>query len=118
MEFCLNRLVFFTILSLFLVMQSLKAQHAREVFGKNKVQYNDDLQDWWIYETNNIVYYWYGKSRNLAQFYINLAENENQKIFETKTKLEILFLIYLIFIKRTLTSKILLLRKLGILNLK
>ncbi|MBL7822472.1 MAG: hypothetical protein JNK69_03610 [Saprospiraceae bacterium] len=94
MEFCLNRLVFFTIVSLFLGMQSLKAQHAREVFGKNKVQYNDDLQDWWIYETNNIVYYWYGKSRNLAQFYINLAEDENEKIrslfeYHPKDKIEL-----------------------------
>ena len=68
---------------LFIVLWSqskVTAQNALEIFGKNKVQYNDDLQDWWIYETNNIVYYWYGKSRNLAQFYINLAENENQKI--------------------------------------
>ena len=71
-----------------------KSQNAAEVFGKNKVQYNEDQYDWWIYETNNFVYYWYGKSRNPAQFIIEIAESENnyvQKLFEyhLKDKIEI-----------------------------
>ncbi len=70
------------------------AQNAQEVFGKNKVQYNDDLQEWWIYETSNIIYYWYGKSRKVAEFYIRLAESENKKIrdifeFHLKDKFEL-----------------------------
>lgn len=61
---------------------TLFAQNAREEFGKNKIQYNDDQQEWWIYETSNIIYYWYGKSRKVAEFYISIAENENKKIRE------------------------------------
>lgn len=34
----------------------LLAQNAQEVYGKNKVQYNRDQQDWWIYETSNFVF--------------------------------------------------------------
>lgn len=73
------------------------AQNAKETFGKNKIQYNTDQQDWWIYETSNIVYYWYGKSRNYAHFIINLAEAENQEIlslFEYHPKEKIELIIY------------------------
>jgi len=75
----------------------LKSQNAAEVFGKNKVQYNEDQYDWWIYETNNFVYYWYGKSRNPAQFIIEIAESENsyvQKLFEYHLKDKIEIVVY------------------------
>ena len=75
----------------------LISQNALEVFGKNKVQYNDDLYDWWIYETNNFVIYWYGKSRPAAQFSIEIAETENsqvQKLFEYHLKDKIELVIY------------------------
>lgn len=75
----------------------LFAQNAQEVFGKNKVQYNKDQADWWIYETSNLVYYWYGKGRNAAHFFINLAEEENQKVlglFEYHPKEKIELIIY------------------------
>lgn len=82
---------------LFIVLWSqsnVTAQNAMEIFGKNKIQYNDDLQDWWVYETNSVIYYWYGKSRHLAQFYIEIAEQENTKIqtlfeYHLKEKIEI-----------------------------
>ncbi len=71
-----------------------RAQNAQEVFGKNKIQYTDDQFDWWIYETSNVVYYWYGKSRKVAEFYIAIAEAENKKIreifeFHLKDKIEL-----------------------------
>ncbi|MEP7195597.1 MAG: hypothetical protein ABI851_03705 [Saprospiraceae bacterium] len=73
---------------------SINAQNAQELFGKNKVQYSDDQNDWWIYETSNLIYYWYGKSRKVAEFYISIAEAENKKIreifeFHLKDKVEL-----------------------------
>lgn len=75
----------------------MKSQNALEVFGKNKIQYTDDQFDWWIYETNNFVVYWYGKSRPAAQFCIEIAETENsqvQKLFEYHLKDKIELVIY------------------------
>ncbi len=71
------------------------AQHANEVYGKNKIQYNNSQYDKWMYETNNFVVYWYGKAKNSAQFCISLAEQENHKakeLFEyhLKDKIELI----------------------------
>lgn len=90
----INSKIVLTILGMIVFSSISKSQNAAEVFGKNKVQYNEDQYDWWIYETNNFVYYWYGKSRNPAQFIIEIAESENnyvQKLFEyhLKDKIEI-----------------------------
>jgi hypothetical protein len=82
---------------LLMTLSTINAQNAQEVFGKNKVQYSDDLNDWWIYETNNFVVYWYGKSRPIAQFCIEIAETENfqfQKLFEYHLKDKIELVIY------------------------
>lgn len=49
-------------------------------FGKNRVQYHDDFKDWWMYETENFVTYWYGKGRNIAQSVIQIAEHDNDEI--------------------------------------
>lgn len=49
-------------------------------FGKNRVQYHDDFNDWWMYETENFVTYWYGKGRNVAQAVIQIAEHDNAEI--------------------------------------
>lgn len=95
-----NRYKIFTLLLsclLIMIHFELKSQNALELFGKNKVQYNDDLFDWWIYETNNFVIYWYGKSRPAAQFCIEIAETENnqvQKLFEYHLKDKIELYIY------------------------
>jgi hypothetical protein len=75
----------------------LNSQNALEVFGKNKIQYNDDLFDWWIYETKDFVIYWYGKSRPTAQFCIEIAETENnqvQKLFEYHLRDKIELVVY------------------------
>ncbi|MDQ3143114.1 MAG: outer membrane protein assembly factor [Bacteroidota bacterium] len=70
------------------------AQNASETFGKNKIQFTDDQKDWWIYETSNVVYYWYGKSKNVAHYVIKISEAEvqaAQTLFEyhLKDKIEI-----------------------------
>jgi hypothetical protein len=75
----------------------LLAQNAQEVYGKNKVQYNRDQQDWWIYETSNFVFYWYGRSKNDAQFCIEISETINteiQSLFEYHLKDKIEIIVY------------------------
>ncbi|MFZ1423253.1 MAG: hypothetical protein WAS55_05485 [Saprospiraceae bacterium] len=97
MKFLHKILPLFLILLLILCNSRINSQNAGEIFGKNKVQYNNDLYDWWIYETNNFVIYWYGKSRPSAQFCIEIAETENnqvQKLFEYHLKDKIELVIY------------------------
>ena len=93
----INSKIVLTILGMIVFSIVVKSQNAAEVFGKNKVQYNEDQYDWWIYETNNFVYYWYGKSKNPAQFIIEIAESENnyvQKLFEYHLKDKIEIIVY------------------------
>ena len=64
-------------------------------FGKNRVQYHDDFDAKWMYETQNYITYWYGKSRNVAITTMHIAEmdhDEIQKVLEHKIndKIEIL----------------------------
>ncbi|MBK9109440.1 MAG: hypothetical protein IPM92_13975 [Saprospiraceae bacterium] len=72
-------------------------QNAKEVFGKNKVQFSDDQYDWWQHETNNFIIYYYGKSRPAARFCSEIAESENaqiQKLFEFHLKDKIELFVY------------------------
>ena len=57
-----------------IVSVGLNAQSINTEFGKNRVQYHDDFNNWSRYETENFVTYWYGKSRNIAQATIQMAE--------------------------------------------
>ena len=52
----------------------MEAQSIRTEYGKNRVQYHDDFDKWWMYETENFIVYWYGKGRNIAQSAIQMAE--------------------------------------------
>lgn len=49
-------------------------------FGKNRIQHHDDFDDWYMYETQNFVNYWYGKSRNVGQITLSLAEYDFKSI--------------------------------------
>ena len=53
---------------------ALQGQSIRTEFGKNRVQYHDDFDKWWMYETENFIVYWYGKGRNIAQTAVQIAE--------------------------------------------
>lgn len=44
------------------------------VFGKNRVQYHHQFDDWSLYETPNFITYWYGDARNVAQSALQMAE--------------------------------------------
>ncbi len=43
-------------------------------FGKNRVQFNRQIDEWMLYETPNFITYWYGDARNVAQATLQTAE--------------------------------------------
>ncbi|MEZ4942927.1 MAG: hypothetical protein R3D58_18795 [Saprospiraceae bacterium] len=43
-------------------------------FGKNRVQYHRQFDEWMHYETANFDTYWYGDARNIAQSALQMAE--------------------------------------------
>ncbi len=54
---------------------NLVAQTTSQVtFGKNRVQYHHQFDEWSLYETPNLITYWYGDARNVAQSALQLAE--------------------------------------------
>ena len=57
------------------------AQVAQVEYGKNRVQYHDDFEDWELYESKNFVIYWYGKSRNQGILAAQLAEQNYPTVF-------------------------------------
>lgn len=66
-------------------------------FGKNRVQFHDDFNDWWQYETENFITYWYGKARFIARPVIQMAEQEHdaiQSIFEHRMNDKIEIIVY------------------------
>lgn len=73
----------------------VSSQSINTDFGKNRVQHHDDFNNWWRYETENFITFWYGKGRNIAEPVIQMAEldhDEIQNIMEHRTndKLEII----------------------------
>ncbi len=80
------------------IVASVNAQSINTEFGKNRIQYHDDFSDWWQYETQNFITYWYGKSRNVAVHTLLLAEqdhNDLQKLLEHKINDKIEIIVYL-----------------------
>ena len=54
---------------------SLLAQTTSQTsFGKNRVQYHRQFDEWMHYETANFDTYWYGDARNIAQSALQMAE--------------------------------------------
>ncbi len=81
----------------FLFPLILSGQEINTRFGKNRVQYSDDFDTWYRYETQNFVTYWYGKSRNVAIASMQLAEydfNEIQNILEHRMNEKIELIVY------------------------
>lgn len=66
-------------------------------FGKNRVQYHDDFKYWNVYETENFLTHFYGKSRSVAEASVQLAEyyhDEIQAILEHRTNQKIQIIVY------------------------
>lgn len=71
------------------------AQTNQVQFGKNRVQYHDDFDQWLYYETDLFTVNWYGKSKNAGHKVVRIAEREFNEIikaidFKTNEKTEFL----------------------------
>ena len=66
-----------------LIPGTVRAQIIEEEFGKNRVQYHDDFKNWWMYESENFITYWYGKARKVAEVSMQLAEIDYEDIVGT-----------------------------------
>ncbi|MCB9316742.1 MAG: PD40 domain-containing protein [Lewinellaceae bacterium] len=62
-------------ISISLLPPSSNAQTTSQTsFGKNRVQYHRQFDEWMHYETANFDTYWYGDARNIAQSALQMAE--------------------------------------------
>ena len=80
-----------------LIPQKGTAQGNDVIFGKNKVQFGDDLNEWSIYETGQAICYYYGKSKKPAEFLTSLIQTEintTQQLFEYHLKDKIELFVY------------------------
>ncbi|MDX1943229.1 MAG: BamA/TamA family outer membrane protein [Saprospiraceae bacterium] len=53
-----------------------QAQGTQTTYGKNRVQYHQDFDEWMKYESDNFITYWYGEARNIGQSVVMIAEEE------------------------------------------
>jgi len=51
-------------------------------FGKNRVQYHRDFDQWSAYSSDNVRTYWYGKSRDVGFMVAKIAEKEYPRILD------------------------------------
>jgi hypothetical protein len=65
---CLGIVMFFTF--------AVNGQNLETKFGKNRVQYHRQFEDWLYYESPNFTTYWYGAARNVGQATLQIAEND------------------------------------------
>ena len=73
------------------------AQTSQVRFGKNRVQYHRDFDEWSQYESDNFITYWYGEGRNVGQAVVQLAEydfNYIQNILEHRVNEKIQIIVY------------------------
>ena len=84
--------------SLFLITYlTIGGQVSSVEFGKNRVQYHDDFDNWWEYESENFITYWYGKGRNVAEAVVQTAEldfNEIQSTLEHRINDKVRVIVY------------------------
>lgn len=76
---------------------SAYSQTINTKFGKNRVQYHDDFNDWWMYDMDNYTVYWYGKERNIAKTVILLSQisySEIEELLDYKINKKIQLILY------------------------
>lgn len=56
------------------------AQGTQVEFGKNRVQYHRDFDEWSEYESEHFITYWYGEGRNIGQAAVQIAEQEYRAV--------------------------------------
>ena len=72
-------------------------QTTQTEFGKNRVQYHDQFQEWSQYESRNFLTYWYGDGRLIGQAVVQMAEYdfyEIQGILEHRMNDKIEIIVY------------------------
>ncbi len=65
---------------LMLFSSCLLAQTTQTEFGKNRIQYHQNHDEWSLYESPNFITYWYGEGRNIGQAVVQLAEYDCQAV--------------------------------------
>jgi hypothetical protein len=85
-------------LLLVLSISTLIAQSSNQIrFGKNRVQYHRDFDEWSQYESDNFFVYYYGKSRNAAHKVVQMAEydfDEIQALLEHRMNEKLQIIVY------------------------
>ena len=91
-----NTQLFIGLVCFLLSSSSLLAQGTQVEFGKNRVQYHRDFDEWSQYESDNFVVFWYGRSRNIGEAVVQLAEYDfdEEKSFEEEFDLMPLIIYY------------------------
>ena len=93
-----NRYLFtvFTFI-VFIINTPVKSQTINTTFGKNRVQYSSDFNNWWLYETDNYLIFWYTKELNLAKSVILLSQisyNDIEDLVDYKINKKIKIIVY------------------------
>lgn len=88
---------FIPLLLLLLLPMGAMAQTSQVTFGKNRVQYHRDFDDWMQYESDNFITYWYGEGRNIGQAVVQMAELDFpyvQRILEHRMNEKVQIIVY------------------------
>ncbi len=67
---------------IFILATGISAQVSEVEYGKNRIQYHDDFDQWLFYESENFITYWYGKARNHGVSTVKLAEQDHDEILD------------------------------------
>jgi len=72
---------YFILMLLFILTGCNELMAQSEVtFGKNRVQYNDDLEEWSQYRSDHFTAYFYGKAKNTGLAAVQMAEMDFMEI--------------------------------------
>ena len=91
------RIIVLILLLCTIVFSSSFSQGTQVEFGKNRVQYHQDFEEWSKFESVNFITYWYGEGREIGQFVVQSAEfdfSEIQNILEHRINQRIQIIVY------------------------
>ncbi|NND07553.1 MAG: hypothetical protein HKN87_14340 [Saprospiraceae bacterium] len=71
-----------TLFLLVICYAAIYAQVEQVEYGKNRIQYHDDFDQWLFYESENFITYWYGKARNHGISTVKYAEQDHDEILD------------------------------------
>jgi len=90
-------LIFLSFIFISSFLFEVNGQSINTEFGKNRVQYHDDFKNWWQYESENFITYWYGKARLVGIPTMQIAEKNHdriQKVLEHRINDKIEIIVY------------------------